>query len=177
MARWLEQFTPNEYVSTVRHIDLDKLWREGKRAILTDLDNTLVAWNDPSLPNSLAEWIQKVREKGFQICIVSNNKGPRVQAFADLAGIPAVSGAKKPKPEAFMKAVRQLGVEASQTVMVGDQLLTDVRGGNRCGLYTILVLPIHPNEWWGTKILRFFEKRVMKMLIRRGLQVPARHDG
>ncbi|WDL96312.1 YqeG family HAD IIIA-type phosphatase [Alicyclobacillus sp. ALC3] len=174
MGNWMLELTPNEYIASVYDLDLDRLWHSGKRAILTDLDNTLVPWNTPLVPNALTDLLEKARVRGFRVCIVSNNKGQRVMEFADRVGVPALSGAKKPKPAAFSQAMALLEVAPSETVMVGDQLFTDVRGGNRSGLYTVLVLPLHPREWWGTRIVRQVERFAMKRLQARGLQVPER---
>jgi uncharacterized protein len=168
---WLRMM-PDEYVASITEIDLDRLWKDGRRLILTDLDNTLVPWNHPEVPDDLTIWLKKAEETGFRVCIVSNNKGPRVHAFAEAAGVPYLAAARKPKPDAFLEGMRRFSVSPAATVMVGDQLLTDVRGGNRAGLYTILVLPIHPREWWGTRLVRRFERVVMRVLVRRGLRVP-----
>ncbi|MDQ0190507.1 YqeG family HAD IIIA-type phosphatase [Alicyclobacillus cycloheptanicus] len=174
MAGWLTELTPNEYVSSVYDIDLDKLRDMGKRVILTDLDNTLVPWNHKDAPASLQSWIRLAQERGFRLCIISNNRGARVAAFAKRVGIPAVGAARKPKPRAFLQALEELGAKPEEAVMVGDQLFTDVRGGNRCGLYTILVLPIDPVEWWGTRLVRQAERVALWALRRRGMQEPPR---
>lgn len=165
---------PDEYVASVAEIDLDRLWQEGRRLILTDLDNTLVPWNHPGVPDNLSRWLKTAGDIGFHVCIVSNNKGPRVRAFAEAIGVPYLAAAKKPKPDAFLEGMRRFSVSPAEAVMVGDQLLTDIQGGNRAGLYTILVLPINPQEWWGTSVVRRIERLVMHALIRRGLQVPQR---
>lgn len=174
MANWLQQITPDEYVASIYDIDLDKLWNMGKRYILTDLDNTLVPWNDPGVPESLLRWLEAARERGFKACILSNNSGPRVEAFALRFGIAFVAKARKPRQTGFQAALRQLDASAKETVMIGDQLFTDIRGGKRCGLFTILVLPISPKEWWGTRIVRQFERYAMRRLRRAGLKVPER---
>lgn len=173
MTDWLAAVTPNEYVSSVYDIDLDKLRKQGKRAILTDLDNTLVPWNDKDAPQTLHDWIATASTAGFQLCILSNNRGPRVLDFAERVGVRAIGAARKPKRQAFEQALQLLGVSADETLMVGDQLFTDIRGGNRCGLYTILVLPISPVEWWGTRAVRRMERFALRALRRRGV-VPAK---
>lgn len=172
MTTWLERMHPDEYVSSVYDIDLDGLWRTGHRLLLSDLDNTLVAWNHPDVSQELEAWFQRAKQHGFDICILSNNKGARVQLFAERAGVAFIAAAKKPKSDAFLQALTRFGKTAQETVMIGDQLFTDIQGGNRCGVYTILVLPIHPREWWGTRMVRIPERLVMRMLLRRGLHIP-----
>lgn len=179
MTIWTAKLRPDEYVSSIYDIDLDKLWQAGYRLVCSDLDNTLVAWNHPDVSSDLAQWFEHAKQRGFELCIISNNKGPRVKLFAERAGIAYIAAANKPKPDAFRQALTMFGKTADETVMIGDQLFTDIQGGNLAGLHTILVLPIHPREWWGTKVVRIPEKVVMRLLVRQGLRVPHRtsHGG
>jgi HAD superfamily phosphatase (TIGR01668 family) len=174
MRTLLDKITPDEYVASVYAIDLDRLWQEGRRLLLTDLDNTLVPWNDGLVPSSLVTWYRQVVDHGFQLCIVSNNRGPRVQQFAEQLGAEAIGAAKKPKPFAFLRAMQMFQATPEQTVMVGDQLFTDVRGAKRCGIYTILVLPVARREWWGTRLTRVVERVALSVLTKRGLSRPTR---
>ncbi|WAH38515.1 YqeG family HAD IIIA-type phosphatase [Alicyclobacillus dauci] len=171
MGLW-QSLMPNEYVSSIYEIDLEKLWNAGLRLILTDLDNTLVPWNHPSVPDTLEQWLKRAHERGFHVCIVSNNASGRVESFSQVSGLPAVGAARKPKPEGFRKALDRFHMRPEQAVMVGDQLFTDIRGGNRVGMYTILVLPIDRNEWWGTRVVRNAERIAMAGLRMRGLKRP-----
>lgn len=160
---------PAEYRRSIHHIDLDRLAALGKKALLLDLDNTLVEWNDPEPPAELIKWLAAVRARGMQPCLVSNNHGPRVSSFAAKAGIPFVSRAIKPRRKGFREAMAQLGVTPQETVVVGDQLFTDILGGNRSGAYTILVLPIHPKELAWTKMMRRFERPLLERWRSEGL--------
>ncbi len=168
MATFLDWFTPDEYVSSVYDIDLSKLWNNGKRLILTDLDNTLVPWNAPEAPQELTAWIKAAMDLGFDVCIVSNNGDERVETFAKRTGIVAVGAARKPRPAAFWRAMKMFDRSVPETVMVGDQLFTDIQGARRLGVYTILVLPINPQEWWGTRLVRLAERIVLLRLVRSG---------
>lgn len=148
---------PREAVTSIYQIDATRLWNQGYRAILTDLDNTLTEWNSPVAEPKLVAWLGALRESGFRVCILSNNGRPRVEAFADTLGIPAVWKAGKPQRRAFRRALRLLGAEAGQAVMIGDQMFTDVWGGNRMGMYTVLVEPIARREAGRTRLLRWLE--------------------
>ncbi|MFO7273514.1 MAG: YqeG family HAD IIIA-type phosphatase [Bacillota bacterium] len=163
---------PQEYHKSIFEIDLERLRRMGKRAILLDLDNTLVRWNDPHPTPALLDWLAAVRAHGLMPCIVSNNSGPRVREFAARAGVSFVSGASKPRRKGFLQAMQQLGVAPHETVVVGDQLFTDILGGNRAGAYTILVVPLDRREFIGTRLVRLIERRVLQYLFRRGLLAP-----
>lgn len=158
---------PDEAARSIYQIDVKQLWNMGYRAILTDLDNTLTEWNSPAAGPKLVAWLQELREQGFRVCILSNNGRARVEAFAAPLGIPAVWKAGKPGRRAFREALRLLGAEAGQAVMVGDQMFTDVWGGNRMGMYTVLVDPVGGAEAGRTRFLRGLER---VFLLRRGGQ-------
>lgn len=154
----LSLLQPREAVASIYEIDIDGLFDRGMRGLLTDLDNTLVEWNAPEAPACLLEWLAKVQAKGFKVCILSNNESERVSAFANAIGVLAIHKARKPRVKAYLQALALLGIEPQQAVMVGDQIFTDILGGNRAGLYTILVDPIAEKEYAGTKVLRFLER-------------------
>jgi HAD superfamily phosphatase (TIGR01668 family) len=174
MPDWWTKWMPDEYVASIYDIDLDKLRAQGRRLLLCDLDNTLVPWNHPDPPDALPDWLRSAWQAGFDVCIVSNNRGPRVTEFSRRSGLPAIADAGKPRRRGFMLAMRTFGAEPEETVMVGDQLFTDILGAKRCGVYAILVVPLHPREWWGTRLLRRLERLVLQRLMRRGLVVRHR---
>lgn len=160
---------PSLYVQSIFHIDLDALQAQGVKGIITDLDNTLVAWDSPNATPKLMNWLDDLRDRGFKVCIVSNNKQARVEEFARPLHLPCIFEARKPVGKAFRRAMNVLQTSPQETVVLGDQIFTDVVGGNRMGLYTILVVPIATKEWAGTKVLRTMERVVLGMLRRRGM--------
>jgi len=165
-----KKFIPHLNIDNVYDIDLAALKEAGVRGIITDLDNTLVGTNDPSAGPELIAWFGRVRSLGFQIVIVSNNKYARVAAFSEPLGIPFIPKAKKPTSAAFRQALKLMGLTAAQAVVIGDQLLTDVLGGNRMGLKTILVHPISlKGEAVTTRFNRRIERYIMNRLQRKGL--------
>lgn len=164
----LHLLRPAESQKSIYEIDLDKLWQQGVRAVILDLDNTLVRWNDPEPTPRLISWLDTLRSKGFSICIVSNNGSRRVGGMADRLGVPYICHATKPRRSGFHRAMERCGVTPQETAVVGDQLFTDIFGGNRSGAYTILVTPIDTQEFFGTRFLRVIERMVMRYLARRG---------
>lgn len=155
----LKKLVPRQSVHTIYDIDANHLWGFGVRGIITDLDNTLVGARDPHATPELIEWLNRLQKMGFKVVIVSNNNHGRVSAFAEPLGIPFIHRAKKPWNVSFHRAMKLLGTNARQTAVIGDQMLTDVLGGNRMGLYTILVNPISINdEGFFTRINRRIEK-------------------
>lgn len=162
-------FLPNEYVKNVFRVTPDKLKTNGIRGVITDLDNTLVEWDRPDATEEIITWMQEMREAGIHVTIVSNNNEERVRAFSDPLGIPFIHNARKPMGKAFRQAVRQMGIPKDQVVVIGDQLLTDIFGGNRSGLQTVLVVPVASSDGLATRFNRKVERIIMKKLKRRGL--------
>ncbi|MGE5676269.1 MAG: YqeG family HAD IIIA-type phosphatase [Mycobacterium leprae] len=160
---------PREYHQSIYEIDLTGLKAKGYRAVILDLDNTLVKWNFPDPTPALVEWIGRVKALEFQCCILSNNNGSRVGEFAAKLGIPFVPKASKPRRKGFREAMALLQVKPEETIVVGDQIFTDVLGGNRAGAYTILVVPIDPHEFVFTRVVRKVERRVLRGMHKRGL--------
>lgn len=158
----MERFHPAEYVRSVYDIDLHALRMRGVRGIICDLDNTLIAWDSSDTAPELRQWLESVRRAGLKVCIVSNNGQTRVGEFAKPLGLPFVANAAKPRRRAFRRALELLGTKPSETAVVGDQVFTDVFGGNRQGMHTILVVPISRQEFIGTRLVRVIEQFVLR---------------
>jgi len=157
-----EFLKPSLHVDSLHDIDYDKLYQNGIKAILLDLDNTIVPWNTEDFSPDILNWLNRLIQKGFKLCIVSNNSKERVMSASTSLGIPAISNAVKPRTKALRKALELLDVNKHETALIGDQVFTDVLGGNRLGLYTILVAPLAKKEFIGTKINRFLERLILK---------------
>lgn len=172
-AKWgkfvLKQFIPDQYVQSVFDISITELKEKGIKAIITDLDNTLVEWDRPDATEELIAWFENLRELGFQVVIVSNNNEKRVKYFADPHKITFIHSAKKPLSRAFKTACKLMNVKREETVVIGDQLLTDILGGNRSGFQTILVVPVAKNDGFFTKFNRRIERIVFQSMKKKGL--------
>lgn len=155
---------PNLYVDSIFEIDLQKLVDKGIKGLIIDIDNTLVAWDKKTAPVSVIKWFDDIRDHGLELCLVSNNTEDRVVKFTEKIKIYAVHSAKKPTKAPFYKAMKYLGTDKSNTAIIGDQIFTDVLGGNRMGIYTILVVPIKSKEFWWTTIVRRFERFVLRKI-------------
>jgi HAD superfamily phosphatase (TIGR01668 family) len=164
----LTKLVPRLQVNTIYDIDLKALWEQGIRGIITDLDNTLVGAKAPLATPELIDWLKVVAQLGFQVVIVSNNSKIRVTTFAEPLSLPFIFRAKKPTTAAFRKAMQLMNLKPEHTVVIGDQMMTDVLGGNRMGLYTILVLPIaRGDEGFFTKLInRSLEKVALNWMKR-----------
>jgi HAD superfamily phosphatase (TIGR01668 family) len=161
-----ELFKPTYQVDSIDSIPVAKLKRHGIRGLIIDLDNTMTPWNDLEVGPKVAQWFSELKEAGVGACVVSNNKRKqRVAVVAEHLGIPFVFRATKPRRKAFRAGMEILGTDAKDTAVIGDQLFTDILGGNRLGLCTILVLPISDREFIGTRFMRQME-RVLVWLIK-----------
>jgi len=165
----LKLFLPNEYVKNVYHVQPEDLKKRGIKGIITDLDNTLIEWDRPNATPKLEQWFLNMKEQGIQVTVVSNNNEQRVKDFADPLGIPFIHSARKPFVRAFKRAIQEMNLKADEVVVIGDQLLTDVLGGNRVGLYTILVVPVAQTDGLVTRFNRKIERRIMSNMKKKGL--------
>lgn len=153
---------PCMYVDSLLDIPLDELAAAGLRAFIFDLDNTITEWNSQELRAEVEAWFKIIKERGFKACILSNNGEQRILQISQRLGIPFIHRARKPLRRSFLQAVALMEVNASETAVIGDQIFTDVLGGNRAGLYTILVKPLASKEFYGTKISRAMEFFVLR---------------
>ncbi|CAM3931796.1 YqeG family HAD IIIA-type phosphatase [Mesobacillus thioparans] len=164
----LKHFLPDQHVKSIFEIDPDSLKEKGVKGIITDLDNTLVEWDRPTATPKLIEWFDNMRRNEILITIVSNNNEKRVRSFSDPLQIPFIFQARKPMTRAFNKALKQMGLRKEETVVIGDQLLTDVLGGNRSGFHTILVVPVAQTDGFVTRFNRKVERRILNWFRKQG---------
>ncbi|HCJ74963.1 YqeG family HAD IIIA-type phosphatase [Thermoguttaceae bacterium LCP21S3_D4] len=156
----LQRFYPNEYLDSTYVIDFDKLYEEGYRGIIFDIDNTLVPHGAPA-DERAKKLFAHLKELGYHCMLLSNNKEPRVKMFNDAVNVSYIYKAGKPATKNYLKAMEELGTTTENTLFVGDQIFTDVYGANRAGIRTILVKPIHPKEEIQIVLKRYLEKIVL----------------
>ena len=156
----LECFYPKEYLDSTYQIDFEKMYRQGYRGIIFDIDNTLVPHGLPADERALALF-RRLKSIGYKVTMLSNNKEPRVKMFCDVVEAPYIYKAGKPKPEKYRQAMKNMGTDNRNTLFVGDQIFTDVWGANKAGIYAILVKPIHPKEEIQIVLKRYLEKIVL----------------
>ena len=161
-------FMPNSYVQSIFQIDLDKLVDKGVKGIITDLDNTLVGWDVKTPTKEIQEWFKKANDLGLTITIVSNNNEKRVSVFSKDLDVDFIFKARKPMGRAFKKAIQHMNIKPEETIVIGDQMLTDVLGGNNNGLYTIMVVPVKKTDGFLTRLNRIIERRLLNYFKRKG---------
>ena len=158
----MKLFIPDKKIDTVFSLEFDKLKGLGIKGIIFDIDNTLESHQVPEPSDEIKNLLEKVKEHGFSVCLISNGKEPRVELFNRSLSLPAVGNAKKPLKKNMRYAMKLLNTTKNETALVGDQIFTDVFGGNRMGFYTVLVNPIEQIENKFFYIKRFFERMILK---------------
>lgn len=151
---------PTKYLDSSYSIDYEQLYRSGIRGLIYDIDNTLVEHGMPATERAI-KLFEQLRSIGFDTCLISNNKEPRVKPFADAVGSKYVFDAHKPSRKNYIRAMELMGTDTGNTYFIGDQIFTDVYGANRAGIPSILVKPIHPKEEIQIVLKRKLEKIVL----------------
>jgi HAD superfamily phosphatase (TIGR01668 family) len=161
------KFYPKSYFKSVIDINIDFLLKNNIKGVLLDIDNTLLDHKN-NIVQGLEKWVEEAKSKNIKFCILSNtNSKKKAEKMSKLLDIPYVYFAKKPLKFGFNKAKAILKIEDSKEIaVIGDQVMTDVWGANRSGMYSILVEPINENDIWVTKINRMFERRILKKYLK-----------
>lgn len=139
------RFYPDQMVRSTYDIDFEKLYRDGYRGLIFDIDNTLVPHGAPADDRARALFA-RLRAIGFECCLLSNNREHRVKMFNKDVKVHFISNAHKPSRTNYEKAMELMGTNKKNTIFIGDQLFTDIYGAKRTGIANILVSPIHPKE-------------------------------
>ena len=154
-------FYPDLWMDSTYEIDFEKLYKDGYRGILFDIDNTLVPHGFPA-DDRAKLLFEKLHQLGFKTMLISNNKEPRVKSFHDeIINEGYLYKAGKPSRTGYNQGMERMGTTKETTVFIGDQLFTDVWGAKRTGIYSILVKPIDKKEEIQIVIKRYLEKPVL----------------
>lgn len=152
---------PNDIVQGVTQITPEFLAARGLRGLLLDLDNTLVPYHSYEEVPLSVQWVHETAGAGIRLALLSNATVQRAEQWRRRLSLEGVGMAGKPNPQAFRRAAQRLGLPPHQVGMVGDQVFTDVLGGNWAGLHTILVHPLIDNALPHTRAARQLERRVL----------------
>ena len=173
VPRLFRRFCPMQSVENLEAVDIDALAAAGKRLLLLDVDNTLLPWRGNEIPPETHQWLDRCKALGLQLCILSNTRHPeRLVRLAGEMDVPYLRGRFKPSTQMYHAARSQFDATADETVMIGDQLFTDVWGANRAGIDAVWVHPSSPRDFVGTKISRHGE-RLLTPSLRRALREGA----
>jgi HAD superfamily phosphatase (TIGR01668 family) len=160
-------FFPDMYLDSIFKIDYEELFARGMRGLVYDIDNTLAEIDRPEPNKRLIALFDKLKQMGYAICLLSNNNEGRVKKFNEKLKLHAIHRAAKPRSKGIKKAMSLLGTDEKNTVMIGDQIFTDVWVGKRHGLYTILVRPVAKKDEFTVTLKRWPEKIVLALYRRK----------
>ena len=156
-----EALYPDKYLKSTYDINFEQLYERGFRGILFDIDNTLVPHGAPADARAI-QLFERLHGMGFETCLISNNREPRVKSFCEQVHSRYIYKAGKPKPGNYKKAMEIMGTDQKSTIFVGDQIFTDVWGANLAGIRSVLVKPILPwKEEVQIVLKRFLEAVVL----------------
>lgn len=156
----LERFFPDKYLESVDHVDFEMYYKQGIRGIISDIDNTLVPHGAPA-DEHIINVFQKIHSLGMDTCLISNNKEPRVQPFAEAVHSKYIYDAHKPSVVNYRKAMELMNTDENSTLFIGDQIFTDIWGANRTGIQTIMLKKIDKKEEIQIVLKRIPEKFVL----------------
>ena len=155
---------PNAYLSSVKEITIQFLLENKIKVLILDVDNTLIDYYK-NLSDDVIQWAKELQGQGIKMYILSNtNKKEKVQKVANELEIPYKLFARKPSKKGFLKIKEILKIKEENIAVVGDQIFTDVIGGNRCKMFTILVDPVTPKDYWYTAWKRPIENKLKQKL-------------
>ena len=161
----LEQFYPREWLNSTYEIPWEQWQKKGIRGVIFDIDNTLVPHGAPADERAKKLFV-RLKEIGFQTCLISNNKEARVKMFNEEIQTRYIYNAHKPSTKNYIKAMEMMNTNLDNTIFIGDQLFTDVWGAKRAGMHNILVKPINPKEEIQIVLKRYLEKIVLHFYLK-----------
>lgn len=158
---------PHLYLNNIKEITIELLKQNNIKGLILDIDNTLINFDKNLIPGC-EDWCNNLKANGIKMCILSNtNKVHKVKKVAETLDLEYLYFAHKPNKKGFKKAKEILELNPENIAVVGDQIFTDVLGGNRSNMVTILTKPIDARDIWLTRLKRPFEKIVLKRYLRK----------
>lgn len=152
-------FKPGMVLDSFKDLDAPSLYQKGIRLLICDIDNTLVPHNFPDPTQAVRDFFDTLNKNCINICFMTNNSADRAEVFNKDLGFKIIANAKKPCKKAYIETMNMFGVNKTQTAAIGDQIFTDIWGGNRAGVLTILVKPVEVGgEGWFIAFKRKLEK-------------------
>lgn len=155
---------PNAYFKKVEDITIEFLIKNKIKVLLLDVDNTLIDYNK-NIEQSVIDWAKNLKGQGIKLYILSNtNDKQKVEKVANKIDIPYQHFAMKPLKRGFLKVQKILKEKPEAIAVVGDQIFTDIVGGNRSKMFTILVEPIAKKDYWYTAWKRPIENKIKEKI-------------
>ena len=158
----MDIFIPDMYQKSIYTINYEKLYEDGMRCLLFDLDNTCVPYVEKKPTKKLKDLFDGLKEMGFKVIIFSNASKKRLEPFKNELVVDCYYSSRKPSKRKFLKVLKMFGFDLSETAIIGDQLFTDIKAANRAGVQAFLVKPVGNKSTLFIKIKRKFERKILK---------------
>lgn len=165
----LKIHVPYAHAASVFEIDVSFYKKENIKTLLVDLDNTLDSYKTKTPSKRVYELKDKLEKEGIRMFIVSNNTGKRVTQYAEALGVDFISSIRKPFAKKLLRKMRELNVDLSTTMMIGDQTVTDIPCGNRARIKTVLTDKIVKEDQPTTHFNRLFDRPIRRRLKKKNL--------
>ena len=154
--------TPDYYYESVFLIPYEDLWEKNIRGLIFDLDNTLTPFHEKLPPAKIVALMKRLEKMGFQVCLLTNNTPARLKGFNEGMKLKGIANGLKPFTRGIKRAMKLMGTTHSQTVIIGDQLLSDVWAGKNAGIGTIMVKPITEKDFFFVRMKRVIERFMLR---------------
>jgi len=157
---------PDYYYDSVFHIPYEEFWAKKIRGLIFDLDNTLTPFHEKLPPPKIVALMKRLEKMGFQVCLLTNNTPKRLKNFNQGMELKGIANGLKPFTRGIRQAMKLMGTSRQQTVIIGDQLLSDVWAGKNAGIRTILVKPITEKDFFFVRMKRVIERIMLRKYFR-----------
>ncbi len=171
----MKKFVPDIYQKSIYTINYSKLLSGGIKCLLFDLDNTLTAYKEKNMPKKAKDLLVILKQKGFKVIILSNSPKSKVNKYKKYFDIDGYANAAKPLSKTFRKVLNDYDYKKEEMAIIGDQLVTDIFGGNVIGITTILVNPLVQKDIIFSKVNRYIENKILKKLAQKNLFEKGRY--
>lgn len=165
----MEKYVPDMYQKSIYSINYQNIFECGIKCLLFDLDNTIAPIGIHEPTKKTKDLFKRLKEKGFKLVIFSNSGKKRLKPFKEILDVDCCASAMKPFSGSFFKVLKEYDLDVSEVAIIGDQILTDIVGGNTVGITTILINPVSTNDQLFTKFNRVIERRIINRLSKRNL--------
>ncbi len=155
-------FFPTAMLPKAYDITVQQLQQLGVEGLILDIDNTLTTHDHPVPNDRILAWLSQMQKEGVKMILLSNNRPARVAPFAQKIGLAFEANAKKPLPGGYRRAAAAMGLSPERTVVVGDQLFTDMLGANLAGMASILVEPFQMEPFFRFRVKRCLERWILQ---------------
>lgn len=158
-----KRFIPDVFETSAFDVDFQTWFDNGKRVLITDLDNTLISYEEAKPTQEVLDLFDKLEKIGFEVIILSNNVTERLKVFTEDIEIKGHANARKPLLNTIKRITKDMNLD--EVVLMGDQVMTDIWCANRLGVSSILVNPIkRKTEKWYTRFNRRLEEKMLKRI-------------